>query len=264
MRARQRLSLQLTPLLDMLLIIVFAQYLEIREKQVLKKTEANTAIVDLEETRARVKALLAEEELLKLQMQKMQQKSLQTQSELERTVDQQHLLSGLMTEMFQIPPAELDRLLNAAQVPSLERSPKEMARVKEQFQQLSARSSGRIIEHILSYDEIRKRCDVWEFHVDARGIATIKAGNRETRIRIPTLTNDDVNVPGFVSEVYAWYRSLPQPKSLVVILLTYDRESRISVMEAVRRSLPVLVAQMQADHLGQVRFEYADLGFRLD
>lgn len=274
----RRMSLQLTPLLDMLLIIVFAQYLEIREKQQHVTTQTNTAIVDLEETRARLKALLAEEELLKIQMateqgRRMaaesemaaeQQKFARTQATLDRTMEQQQVVAGLLTEMFQIPPEEVDQLLASARVPALERSPQELARVKEQFRQLSLQRGGRVIEHLLSYDEIRKRCDVWDLYVDAKGIATLTTGQRTSRIRIPTRANDDVDIDGFVAEVYAWYRSLPQPKSLVVILLTYDRAARIAVMESIRSALPRLVSRMQSDHAGQVRFEYADLGFRLE
>ncbi|WP_437229868.1 hypothetical protein SH661x_001664 [Planctomicrobium sp. SH661] len=274
----RRMSLQLTPLLDMLLIIVFAQYLEIREKQALETKETRTAVVDLEETRARLKALLAEEELLRSQIDAErvrrlaaesnvateQQKLALTQNDLDRVLDQQRVVAGLMTEMFQIPTSELNSLLESARVPSLEKSPQEMNRVKEQIRELSMQRGGRMLEHLLSYDEIRKRCDVWDLHIDAQGIATLTAGSRTTRIRIPTLPNEDVDVERFVSEVYAWYRSLPQPKSLVVILLTYDRASRISVMESIRKALPILVSRMQSDHAGQVRFEYADLGFRLE
>jgi len=278
MASPRKLSLQLTPLLDMLLIIVFAQYLEVREHQQVKATEQQAALVDLAETRARLKALLAEEELLRLQMESErgrreaaesdvlseQQKLKLSQSSLEKALAQQQVLARLMSEIFQIPAREVDRLLASARVPALEQSPAEMSRVKEQFQELSQQRRGKMIEYLLTYDEIRKRCDVWEMHIDANSVATLTAGDRTTRIRIPTLANDDVDINQFNAEVYHWYRSLPQPKSLVIILMTYDRASRIAVMESIRKGLPVLLARMHADHSGQVRFEYADLGFRLE
>jgi len=266
----RRFALQLTPLLDMLLILLFVQYLDVREQQHSKAEKTASTLVDLEETRARVKALLAEEELLRLQMETERGRRLAAESDaaasetnLQRALQHQEVLATLMGDIFQIPVAEVDRLLASARVPSLEQSPQEMARVKGQFQEFSRQHRGRMIEYLLTYDEIRKRCDVWDFHVDGSGVVTLTAGERTARIRLPTLANDDVDIPQFISEVYRWYRSLPQPKSLVVILLTCDRQTRIVTMDAIRSALPELVARMYADRMGQVRFEYADLGFRL-
>lgn len=278
MPSPRRLSLQLTPLLDMLLIIVFAQYLDMRENAHLNAGKTQAAIVDLAETRERLKALLAAEELLRSQFemersrrvtaeddaQTGRQKLKQSETNLERALQQQEVLASLMTEVFQIPPSEIQRLLSNARIPALEQSPQEMERVRDEFQKLSQQRRGRMIEYLLTYDEIRKRCDVWDFHVDGNGIMTMTAGERTKRIRLPTLANDDVDIQQFNAEVYQWYRSLPQPKSLVVILLTYDRTARIATMDGVRRALPELVSRMHADYLGQVRFEYADLGFRLE
>jgi len=278
MPSPRRLSLQLTPLLDMLLIIVFAQYLDMREKEHFNTGKTQAAIVDLADARERLKALLAAEELLRSQVETEQarrktaeeaartgrQKLQQSETSLERALQHQEVLAALMTEIFEIPPGEVQRLLASARVPALEQSPQEMARVKEEFQKLSQQRRGRMIEYLLTYDEIRKRCDIWDFHVEASGVLTLTAGDRTARLRLPELADGDVDISQLNAEVYRWYRSLPQPKSLVVILLTYDRRSRIVMMDAVRRALPELVSRMHADYLGQVRFEYADLGFRLE
>lgn len=263
MLSRRRLALQMTPLLDMLLIIVFAQYLDMREREQFSLAENQAAVVELESTRERLKSLVLEEQHLRHQIEMDRRQLATSQLQLEKTQDQNLAIGELVTELFRIPPGELDELLTAARVPALERSPQEAARVREQFRQISQMSRGQMIEHLLSYDELRKRCDIWELHIDDKGFATISFGQKSTRLRIPTLINDDVNVDALVDNLYSWYRALPQPKNLVVLLLTCERGTRISVMDAVRKALPILMQRMQADHFGQIRFEYADLGFRL-
>jgi len=267
----RRFALQLTPLLDMLLILLFVQYLDVRERQHSKEAQTASVVADLEETRARLKALLAEEALLRLQMETERGRRLAAESDaaasesnLQQARQHQAVLAGLMAEIFQIPPEEVNRLLAGARVPALEQSPQELARVKGEIAEFSRQHRGRMIEYLLTYDEIRKRCDVWDFHIDGNDVATLTAGDRTTRLRLPTLASENVDVPQFIAEVDRWYHSLPQPKSLVVILLTYDRQTRIATMDAIRRAMPELLSRMHADHMGQLRFEYADLGFRLE
>ncbi|WP_437188203.1 hypothetical protein SH668x_001634 [Planctomicrobium sp. SH668] len=274
----RRMALQLTPLLDMLLIIVFAQYLEMRETEHRITQKAAVTVTELADAKARLLELLLKEEALhqeievsralrtetQLALTQQQQQAMQFQRELELTVERQKVVSDMISEMFQIPEQEVDRLLESTRMPALERSPQELSRLKDQFRQFSQKSSGRVVEHLLSYEEIRKRCDVWELHVDASGFISISSGPKKSRIQIPMLANEDVDSEALVAELYAWYKTLPEPKSLVVILMTYDRSSRIAMTESIRRALPVLVTRMQNDHFGSVRFEYADLGFRLD
>lgn len=254
--APRRLALQLTPLFDMLLIVIFAQYMEVREQQSANASRSAAAVQERDQARAELERAQTRLDEQQLQLQK-------SETDLDRTLEQQRILGELMVELFQVPQDEVTRILSPAQFPAGVQTPEDLARLRERFRQLSLQRAGQMIEHLLSYDEIRKRCDVWDLHVDAQGVATISAGMRSTRIRIPLADNGDVDREQLVTDLYAWYRSLPQPKSLVIILLTYDRSSRIYVTEAVRQVLPILVSRMQTDHSGRIRFEYADLGFRL-
>jgi hypothetical protein len=56
---------------------------------------------------------------------------------------------------------------------------------------------------------------------------------------------------------------LPDPKSLVVVLLTYDRGTRLIVTEALAQTMPRITRRLAEDSREAVRFEYADLGIRV-
>ena len=65
----------------------------------------------------------------------------------------------------------------------------------------------------------------------------------------------------FADKLYAAYKSLPQPKSLVVIMLSWG-DARADVREAALRALPIVTERMRQNAGGFIRFEYAVLGFQ--
>ncbi len=267
MKPYRRLSMQLTPLFDLMLIVIFAQYLAVQDRETVAQQTTAQQIRDLQASldALQLSRQTAEHQWREAdrQVQREREELKASQSSLDRTLDQQRLLGELVVELFQIPPEDVARILDRSEIPAAS-TPADKERIKQRFRELSSQRAGRMIQHLLSYEEIRKRCDVWELHVDAQGVATLTADQQSTKLRIPVKENGDVAVEQLVSELVVWYRALPQPKSLVVILLTYDRASRIYVTEAVRLALPAVVSRMQADSAGRTRFEYADLGFRLD
>ncbi len=285
MISRRRLTLQLTPLLDMLLIVVFLQYFQLREREQTLTVEQQAITTEREElisanavSQKQISELMTRMEALQAQLMLTERQALhareiaiedrksliQSQTSLQQVVEQQKVVGRLVQELFQIPPEEVEQMLNAVRGPANGETPAERQRIIERFKQISNQSSGKMLEHLLSYEEIRKRCDVWNLEIDAEGIATITDGTRSRRFRIPMTEDGDVSTEQLINELFSWYRTLPQPKSLVVVLLTYDRGSRIFITESVRKALPIWVSRMQADSAGRSRFEYADLGFRID
>ncbi|HWL08224.1 MAG TPA: hypothetical protein VNQ76_07465 [Planctomicrobium sp.] len=277
MISRRRLTLQLTPLLDMLLIVVFLQYFQLRDREQSLAGDQQAIVTEREETQSQISDLVQRIDSLREQLSVTEsqatqvrdiaiqdrQRLVQSQSSLSLVLEQQKIIGQLVHELFQIPAEEVNQLLNSARGPGDARTPAERERVMQRFRQLASQSPGRMLEHLLSYEEIRKRCDVWNLHIDADGVATISDSIRSRRIRIPMQDDGEVLSEQFIGELFAWYRTLPQPKSLVVILLTYDRDTRIYVTESVRSALPIWVSRMQFDSAGRSRFEYADLGFRI-
>jgi hypothetical protein len=274
----RKLTLQLTPLLDLLLIVIFAQYMEVRENQAAIEEGSQQAIVQRDEAMRELESLAREisalhEELEEYgqrmsaaeeEQQRQTERQERIRQDLDRALAQHRVLGELVVELFQVPPDEVRKVLDPDNFPAGNFSDEELERLREKFRELSMERAGRMIEHLLSYDEIRKRADVWEVHLDEQGIVTLTNGPHHHRQRIPVDDRGNVDRDRFVAEFYAWYRSMPQPKSLVIILLTYERETRFHLTQPVREALPLLTARMQQDSGGRTRFEYADLGFRIE
>ena len=73
---------------------------------------------------------------------------------------------------------------------------------------------------------------------------------------------EDADIERFSVELETAYRSLPQPKHLVILLLTYDRNARLTVTEGISAALPKIVDRLTSASTGLTRFEYADMGVR--
>jgi hypothetical protein len=266
----RKVAVHLTPLLDMTLIVFFAQYIEARQRSLEDTAAAQSAAADREKTALELGQLEVDfsrlQELLEERRQSeaaardaseaLQSRISQTETDLDRALAQQRVLGELMIELFQIPPEALQAVLDPNRDPPIAASSEELARLRERFREMAQQDAGPMIRHLLSYEEIRKRCDVWELHIDQSGVASFNTGMQTFRIRV---------VPeDFERRFFDVYKSLPQPKGLVILLLTYDRASERRVTRPVQDAVPRIVDRMREDSGGRARFEYADLGVQVD
>ena len=266
----RRIALQITPLVDTLLIILFLQYLDSRQQQesalaaaassAQDSGRATAALVESEsrEREIRMELARAQTDLARFSVESQAQAERATQAEadLERAAAQQRVLGELLVELFKLPPEDVAAVLDPARDPPLAASPEELERLRSKFQQFAESSPGAMIRHLLTYEEIRKRCDLWDLFIDASGIATLDTGASQIRFRVQPDT--------FADELFRRYKSLPQSKDLVIVLLSVDRRSERQFVQPVRALLPQLIDRMRADSGGRTRFEYADLGVRLE
>jgi hypothetical protein len=273
---RRKITLQLTPLLDLMLIVFFMQYLELREREA--RTTASATVAESEtaamreelEAARRITAdsLRTVEELrahvagLESSAAQLRDEAASEQSRLSDVLQREKSLGGLVVELFGVSRADVDKILdeNLGAV----RSPKEIDELKKRFQQMSQMESSRMIRHVLLYEEIRKRADVWELVVDPQHVVTVNTGSRTARLRLHLNDQGDPDIGRFEEEFFQLYKSLPEPKSLVILLLTYDRETRLIVTEALADALPRITRRLADDARGTIRFEYADLGIRVE
>ncbi len=245
----RKMSLQLTPLLDLLLIVIFAQYMEVQETQVtiVEKAAATTLERD-----AAIAALSAKEADLQ-----------QIQEDLKTTIQQEQVIANLLVELFDLPEAEVQAILER-NVPPGGRTAMEIQRLKERFKQTTIEQSGRVIEHLLTYDEIRKRCDVWDVHVTPQNFLTLSSGDKTLQVQVPLDIDEDFVQDAFVEKFIETGHTLPEPKSLVITMLTYDRQSQRWAVQGVREALPQISLRLNAESEGRTRYDYADLGFRIE
>ncbi|HLQ43911.1 MAG TPA: hypothetical protein VK137_04215, partial [Planctomycetaceae bacterium] len=166
--------------------------------------------------------------------------------------DQRDLVGQLAAELFNLPEATIEKLLRQ-RFPDDPPDADEIAAMQQEFRKLKGRRGQEVIKHLLTFHEIRKRCDVWELYVSESGITSLKAGDEEGSFRAETPQT-------FAARLFERYRTLPQPKSLVVVVLSYG-DVRASTYEAALTGLPIVIERMQADAAGRTRFEYAVLGY---
>ncbi len=268
MRVRRRLTMQLTPLLDLLLIVIFAQFMDVQEREATTVDAAHEAV----EQRHRAEYELGELQLRHLQtLEALNQTSArvsrlqsengalagrarQLQADVQRALAQQRLFGELVTELFGLPESVVSQVLTPAGAASPAASAEQREFLNARFRELSLQNAGRMIRHLLSYEEMRKRCDLWELHIDETGWFSLRAGKEKRGFRATTPEE-------FSDKLYSVYKSLPQPKSLVVIMLSYG-DTRGEIRDAAERGLPVVSERMRRNTAGFIRFEYAILGYQ--
>ena len=266
--------MQLTPLLDLLLIVIFAQFMEVREAETVLAADAQRATQQLrlgESQTVQLQRALAdsqrrlstatEEAMLaqKLSEQQAQQYAI-AKEQLTRSTQRQQILGTLVSELFHIPKSAIDQILDPTRLPHLSESSTEYEQLKQQFAEMAESRPYDVVKHLLTYDEIRKRCDVWELHLTALPAeATLQSSGRTFRFGLQ-IDDGVLNQRAFEGQLYRVYKSLPEPKSLVIILLTYDGETRISVAEPAADGIRNTIEAMRVDTSDRVRFGFADLG----
>ena len=274
-----KLTFQLTPLLDLLLIVIFAQYMEVRhqaeaatagaeagrkaaERRLQQAVQSLSALHTASDAQ---RARLAELEQQKQSLQegidklrqnaaRLEQRNIELEESLKQARQQRDTVGRLLTELFRIPEGVLEEQLEPAAAGAPSRLPEEIAALKEKFRALAQQRPHEAVKHLLTYEELRKRCDIWEIYIAENGMMRFTAGGRAFRFRAETAGQ-------FATQVYDFYKTLPQPKSLVIILLSYGNAKALW-RKAARDGLREAAARMRADRSGQTSFEYAVLGYR--
>lgn len=246
----RRLQFQLMPLLDLLLIMVFSLYLEVRERQ--EQQEQRTAQLERREEEQERKLASAEAELAKERAALAAERE-EMRGRVEDVVEQQRRAADLVAELLAVPKALVDEALRPLPAGTPPRSPEEEERLRKQFEELASRRGPEVVELLLTHEELRKRADVWTVRVRGNGEIVFSTGDRTQTFRAATPTE-------FATRIYERHKTLPQPKGLVVLLVSYG-DARADVRQAVINGLPEAVRLMREDRLGRTQFEYAVLGF---
>ena len=275
MHARRRLTFQLTPLLDLLLIVIFAQYMEVRETslraetQVERQATAEIAAVRrqhadderrLDEARTRVAEL----------EERLGQRQAELASEVQDLLERQEQIGDLVAEMFRVPDAVIESTLKSLAATDQPRSPEELEQLRTQFRELAARRGHEAVKHLLTHAELRKRVDIWEIYIDRSGIVRLNTGDRVQQFRFDVeleaasageqQRQSDRAAGRFADRLFDIYKSLPQPKSVVILLFSYGNIP-YGVRKPAFDGLRLAADRMRTDSNGRSRFEYATLGY---
>lgn len=239
--ARRKVMLNLMPMLDLMLIVIFAQYLAMRDQSQNDVARASQAVSSAEEQR----------QLLEVERIAVAEQRREAEMIAERAFDQRDLVGQLASELFNLPDETIEKLLRQRFTDDPP-TDQEVAEMQQEFRKLRGRRGQEVLKHLLTFHELRKRCDVWEVFVD-KDVTTLKANGEETTFRAETAQS-------FATQLFRGYRKAPQPKGLVLIVMTWGAP-RIQVYNAAMKGFPQAILQMQADSSERTRFEYAILGY---
>ncbi|TWT94228.1 hypothetical protein [Neorhodopirellula pilleata] len=260
--ASRRVRFQLTPLMDLLLIIVFAQFLDVRET-------AQQQTLELQSEREKLTLQIARE---RSELAGIQQAVRQRQAELERQRDQarasrddaieqarvqaseMQVAMDMITEYFEIDESAITRttpLDDATDEYPVEQAIRSAAALADS-------SPDAVIRFLIGHAELLKRAEIWTVHADETRRIRIQAGQQEASFRLESKTQTD-RTTEVADRLFAAYKQFPQPKGLVVLLVSFDPQSVAGVYQPLIDAIPSTLERLRAD-TPESRFEYTVLG----
>ncbi len=285
MLSRKKLTFQLTPLLDLLLIVIFAQYMDVQQTSA--KSEQEIARRADEQTAAAKKAQhLAEERLAAILNERQSlQSQLQAQladvtEEMQRVLTQRKDLTDLVAKLFQIPKEVLDKALA-----SKDRSPEEQRQIRTMVKELADKHRNEVIKHLLTHQAMRKRVDVWTLFIESDGNAYLKVGDETKMFLVRDVPNpidqkrlaklppreqalakkkaESAAADAFAQRLFNAYKTLPQPKSIVVLVVSWKGDLERYYREPAREGLQATLRLFQTTN-DRTQFIPAILGAEVE
>jgi hypothetical protein len=246
---RRRLTFQLTPLLDLLLIVIFAQYMEVR-------ATTGEELAEARETAERYQTLEAEHDAALIRTERFEQQNEALRATLQDEAERTTRLANRFAEIFEVQADVLAEALDPEN-PRVEGiSAEDRERLRRQLGELVSAKGPEALEHLVTYEELRKRADLWRVrigNVADGGRVTVDAGGRTDTFAVRS-------AEGFATRLATIRNDVEQPKGLVILLLTYDStRADFLTRNAVRGGLSRFVTRTQGNET--TRFFWAEIGF---
>lgn len=261
----QAIRFQLASLMDLLLIIVFAQFLDFRSTEVDARVETQRTIAEAE---TRVAAKLQErtdqlnqtrEQLIR-DNQQLRLRTEQASLIAAEAQQRQALTEELLKKWLQIDPNLVDQDASPAE------SADAVERAETTAKTIVNADGSTVLRFLVGYDELLKRAEVWTVHVSDRGDIELQAG-RDTEqafsFRLESRSQLE-RTDEFVRQFRAAYSQVPQPKGLVIVLVSYSPRAVAGNYQPMLDGMPDVIEWLAKDSGGRSRFEYAVIGAMTD
>ena len=254
----RRLTFQLTPLLDLLLIVIFAQYMEVQQNQTESQQRVTSELEELQQARDELEQTLQQRKAdLEAQYASTQQEVNQQRAEYDRRfqniLDQHQQAGETLAETFQLPGELLEKILKMRTNPDA-RDAQQIREASKRVRELLESRGGRFIEFVVRLDEMQKHVSVWEVHLQQNGKALLTDGQQQ-------VTVDFSSEVEFVEAVYRASKSFTEPKTLVILLLSYG-DTQFGLRRRATAAMPELMEQLRSDAGGTHWYDYSLLGYR--
>lgn len=251
MMSRRRLTLQLTPLLDLLLIVMFTQYIENRDRRTDAEREIADAKVQLEkelqERRTELEREYSDDRQSVAELRQVYDERFQS------IIAQHHQVGSLLAKSLNLPGAamtEILKLRTAGAAGDAER----LSAAVEQLRELMQDRGDEVFRFLVRVDEMQKHVSIWEIHVRENGQAVLSDGERSAEI-------DFSSVPEFAGRLFESSKSFADPRTLVVLLLTWG-DAQGGPRQRATEGMPVLTDQLRKDSAGTHWYDFSVIGYR--
>ena len=244
----RRLALQLTPLLDLLLIVIFAQYLDVGQRD--RRTAGQN-----EELRQLLAERRLQSDVQSNRLARLEQSAFEANEAAERSRARTAAVTAAASALFDLPPDAVESAVAKAADGTL--SEAERDAIRETFRSLAAGEPRAVVRHLLETAEMQKRVDLWRLHLSPDGTLTLDAAGNLRVVR----ADDETVLSGTIREqLQTLADRLPDGKSLVILTLTYDERVYLSTLEPLREELRGVTAALERN--SRSRFHFADLGYQ--
>ncbi|GAB4150078.1 MAG: hypothetical protein Tsb009_24720 [Planctomycetaceae bacterium] len=269
----RKLTMQLTPLLDLLLIVIFAQFMEVREES--RRTEETRSqqqatiqrelknqqdrLTDLyrQLNQSKARERLDEEQIAALK-DALNDQTEMLRKRIDRLKTQRDLLSKNLAEMFRVPEAALKKALEPLNSAETQKTAAELKRLQETVKALADSGAPQIVRHIIKYEELLKRCDILEIHVGPENLSQIQFGRKLDSFRFSARRPQLVDASdeagknnnrreiarykkelqaAFVKEFAAYCNQQSEFKNVVILLLSKAEKTPLATEDAARFGL---------------------------
>jgi hypothetical protein len=254
----RRMTFQLTPLLDLLLIVIFAQYMEVQQNANEAQAKVNDELTELQDAKTRLQeTFTARKSELEAQYSATQQEVERQRQEYNRRfqsiLDQHQRAGETLAQTFNLPGELLEQILKirSAETAAEQQQIREAAR---RARELLATRGGRFIEFVVRLDEMQKHVSVWEIHLQQNGKAVLTDGQREVTVDFETEQE-------FVASIFQASKTFTVPKTLVIVLLSYG-DTQFGLRRTATEAMPLLMDQLRNDADGTHWYDFSLLGYR--
>jgi hypothetical protein len=223
MISRRRLTLQLTPLLDLMLIVMFSQHLAYKQQNASEQ-----------------QALQQRQQTLAAQLQSRKTEIAQQQDSLARQyLDTARLLNSLLS------PAQNSQLAK-----QLENFPE----VRQTLQQQISTSPDGATRFLTRASAMQKHVTIWEVHLLDSGRAELRADQ--------LTESTDFNSPNeFAERLFLASKRIPAPHSLTIVLLSWG-DTQLRPRQNAVDGLPLLLQKLRSDAAGIRWYDFSVTGYR--
>lgn len=255
---RRRLTLQLTPLLDLLLIVMFSQYIENRHRTLAAREDIAEQRKSLESERTQLQERLSQEKAA-LEVEITEQRRTvdalrQVYDERFRSiVDQHHQIGSLIAESLNLPGAVLAEVLKLRTAGSSDDAVRLTAATERLRELMTARGED-VFRFLVKVDEMQKHVSVWEIHVQGNGQALISDGEQ-------TFSADFSTEADFSGRLFESSKAFAESKPLVIVLLTWG-DAQAGSRQTATNAMTAFMEQLRRDAAGIRWYDFSIVGYR--